>query len=232
MNFYYGLVDKENNAWGFLEETDDRAWEDKDHTQLKETMVFLTNDEWRQVLREQSQGRQIVGYGGKCFTAEQGRYYVDEKGWHKKTDATFNKEKATAKAEELVNQLYQIKADRAYGGVIINDTLVFETNQTSITNTVASLALMQDGQSANWKFYTTDGKPVVQKITKTQLSMIAMFGQNMINACFEVEGNFNKQLQSATTEDLINTTWTENFVAEAKKAMEAIDNKVTIEFEV
>ena len=48
MNFYYGLVDTEHKAWGFLEETDNRAWEDEEHTILKPTMmedVLLLNKE-------------------------------------------------------------------------------------------------------------------------------------------------------------------------------------------
>lgn len=229
MNFYYGLVDTENKAWGFLEETDDRAWKDKEHTQLKETMIFLTAEQWQQVLSEQSRGRQIVGYGGECFTAEQGRYYVDDNGvWQMKTDEEFNQEKATAKAEELVNTLYEIKAEKAYGGVVINNLLVFETNQTAITNTVASLALMTDESTANWKFYTIQGQPIVQQVTKAQLAGIAMFAQNMINQCFAVEGTYNTQLQAATVAQLIDEEWTTEFVENAQAAMDAISHNMTV----
>ena len=229
MNFYYGLVDEENKAWGFLEETDDRAWEDKEHTILKETMIFLTAEQWQQVLSEQSRGRQIVGYGGECFTAEQGRYYVDDNGvWQMKSDEQFNQEKATAKAEELVNTLYEIKAGKAYGGVVINNLLVFETNQTAITNTVASLALMTDESIANWKFYTVQGQPIVQQVTKAQLAGIAMFAQNMINQCFAVEGQYNIQLQQATVAQLIDDEWTTTFVENAQAAMDAISHNMTV----
>lgn len=230
MNFYYGLVDTEHNAWGFIEEIDDRAWLDAAHTQLKPTMIYLTQAEWQKVLSEQSAGRQIVGYGGKCFTAEQGRYYVDADGWHMKTDEEFNNEKATAKREELVNTVYQLKADKAYGGVIINDMLVFETNQTAITNTVASLALMEEDKTASWKFYTVDGTPYVQPITKKQLGYIATFGQNMINDCFQIEGECNEKLKVATVENLVDAEWVKAFEEEVKAAMDAVNNKITIKF--
>lgn len=229
MNFYYGLVDEENKAWGFLEETDKRAYVDEAKTELKPTMIYLTAAEWQAVLSEQSKGKQIVGYGGKCFAAEQGRYFVDDNGaWQAKTDAEFNKEKATAKAEELVQSLYSIKAAKAYGGVVINNKILFETNQTAITNTVASLALMAEDSVASWKFYTIDGTPVVQQITKAQLGYIATFGQNMINACFGVEGEYNKKLSAASIANLIDEEWTANFLKEAQAAMDQVSNKIEI----
>lgn len=230
MNFYYGEVDTANHAWGFLEETDNRAWEDAAHTILKPTMIFLTKEQWQQVLSEQSRGRQIVGYGGQCFTAEQGRYYVDQEtgAWCMKTDEEFNSEKAQAKQQELVNKLYEIKAGKAYGGVVINNLLVFETNQTAITNTVASLALMSDTGSANWKFYTTAGVPTVQQVTKAQLAGIAQFAQAMINQCFQVEGTFNVELQGATVAQLIDSEWVDDFVERAQTAMDAISHDMTV----
>ena len=231
MNFYYGMVDEANKSWGFVEETDNRAWQDAAHTELKPTMIFLTNEEWQAVLSEQSKGKAIVGYGGKCFGAEQGRYYTDENGvWCKKTDEEFNTEKANAKREELVNTIYQIKADKAYKGVIINDVLVFETNQTAITNTVASLALMPAEGTASWKFYTVAGEPKVQEITKEQLAGIASFGQDMINKCFVVEGQANEQLKAAKTEQLIDSEWVEKFTAQVQAAMNEINNHITVAF--
>lgn len=231
MNFYYGMVDEANKSWGFVEETDNRAWEDAEHTVLKPTMIFLTNEEWQAVLSEQSKGKAIVGYGGKCFGAEQGRYYTDEDGvWRKKTDEEFNNEKAAAKREELVQTVYQIKADKAYKGVIINDLLIFETNQTAITNTVASLALMPEEGTASWKFYTITGEPVVQQITKLQLAGIAQFGQDMINKCFAVEGQANETLKAATVENLIDSEWVENYTAQVQAAMDAINNHITVAF--
>lgn len=229
MNFYYGEVDTTNHAWGFLEETDNRAWEDAEHTILKPTMIFLTKEQWQQVLSEQSRGRQIVGYGGACFTAEQGRYYIDDNGvWQMKTDEQFNAEKAQQKANELVNKLYEIKAAKAYGGIVINHLLVFETNQTAITNTVASLALMSDSGTANWKFYTVQGVPTVQSVTKLQLAGIAQFAQAMINQCFSVEGTFNVELQGATVAQLIDSEWVDDFVERAQTAMDAISHDMTV----
>lgn len=221
MNFYYGLVDEATNAWGFVEETDPRVHKD---------MVYLTREEWQALLAGQSKGLQICYYDGKVFNAEPGRYYLDEEGWHKKTDEEFNNEKAKEKKEYLINKIYEIKADKAYGGVIINKMLVFETNATAITNTVASLALMSDTATASWKFYTVDGKPSVQKITKAQLAGIAQFGQSMINACFEVEGAANVQLEAATVEDLINDEWVTTFETQVQAAMDKIENNITIEF--
>ena len=221
MNFYYGLVDEATNAWGFVEETDPR---------VHEGMVYLTRDEWKALLAGQSRGLQICYYEGKVFNAEPGRYYLDEEGWHKKTDEEFNEQKANEKRQYLINKIYEIKAAKAYGGVIINNLLVFETNQTAITNTVASLALMQDGQTASWKFYTITGIPSVQVITKQQLAGIASFGQAMINSCFEIEGQANVQLQSATTEQLINEEWVAAFEAQVQSAMDEVDNHITVNF--
>ena len=220
MNFYYGLVDKDTNAWGFVEETDSRVHAD---------MIYVPRDYWQQLLSEQSQGKAIVSYEDKVFTSEPGRYYVDEEGWHKKSDEQFNSEKAEETRQNLVNEIYSYKADRAYGGVIINNQLVFETNQTAITNTVASLALMDDTATANWKFYTVGGIPVVTTVTKLQLAGIAKFGQAMINACFQVEGTYNEQLKVATVENLIDTDWVDNFKAQVKAAMEKVPNTMTVE---
>ena len=221
MNFYYGLVEAATNAWGFVEETDPRVHQD---------MIFLTCDEWKQLLREQSQGRQIVQWDGEVFTAEPGRYYVDAEGWHKKTDEEFNNEKAAESRQNLINKCYEIKAAKAYGGVIINNMLVFETNQTAITNTVASMALMDDEGTASWKFYTIDGIPSVQQITKLQLAGIAKFGQAMINQCFIVEGAANQQLEQATVEQLINPEWVAAFEAQVQAAMDQVDNHLVVQF--
>lgn len=58
MNYYYGLVDKENRAWGFLEEGDPRVTED---------MIFLTEEQWQGLLDEQSSGKEIVFYEGRVL---------------------------------------------------------------------------------------------------------------------------------------------------------------------
>ena len=221
MNFYYGLVDEATNAWGFVEETDPRVTQD---------MVYVTEEEWKALLAGQSSGLQICYYEGRVFTAEPGRYYLDEEGWHQTSEEDFNRQKAEEKRQYLVNKIYEIKADKAYGGVIINNLLVFETNQTAITNTVASLALMSDEQTASWKFYTVTGVPSVQVITKAQLAGIAAFGQRMINACFEIEGAADNQLQQATVAQLNNPEWVAAFEAQVQSAMDEVDNHITINF--
>jgi hypothetical protein len=142
----------------------------------------------------------------------------------------YAQEQAQLKAKELVQKLYDIKAEKAYGGVIINDLLVFETNQVSITNTVASLALMDDTGTSAWKFYTIDGQPTTQQITKIQLLGIAKFGQDMINKAFEVEGNFNNALALATIEELNNPEWCELFIQEAQEAMDLVNNELNVNF--
>lgn len=85
MNYYYGLVDKENRAWGFLEEGDPRVTED---------MIFLTEEQWQGLLDEQSSGKEIVFYEGRVFaTKDTGMYYVDNNGiWQKKDDDSYNAE--------------------------------------------------------------------------------------------------------------------------------------------
>lgn len=142
----------------------------------------------------------------------------------------YDTECAEERKKELINNIYQIKADKAYGGVIINDTLVFETNQTSITNTVASLALMSDTATANWKFYTMNGEPYVQQVSKLQLAGIAQFGQNMINETFAVEGQANTALSTATVEQLNNEEWRNNFLTEVQTEMDKVNNKLTVSF--
>ena len=221
MNFYYGLVDAATNAWGFVEETDPRVTSD---------MIYLTAEEWMNLLNGQSEGKQIVYYNRNVFLAEPGRYYLDDEGWHQKTDDEFNQEKANQKREYLVNKIYEIKAEKAYGGVIINDLLKFETNQTAITNTVASLALMSNEGTASWKFYTVNGAPHVQPITKQQLAYIAQFGQNMINQCFAIEGQANTQLAAATVANLIDEEWVAEFEQNVQTQMDTVNNKITIQF--
>jgi len=222
MNFYYGLVDEPTNAWGFVEETDPR---------VHEGMVYLTTAEWQALLSGQSQGKPIVYYEGRVFNDEEpGRHYLDDDGWHRKTDEEYNAENAEKARQELVQYSYQAKADKAYGGVILNDLLIFETNQTAITNTVASLALMGDTDTAYWKFYTIAGAPHVQQVTKQQLAYIAKFGQNMINQCFSVEGQFNTQIEAATVAQLIDAEWVAALKASIDAAMGEVNNHITIQF--
>lgn len=221
MNFYYGLVDEATNAWGFVEETDPR---------VHEGMVYLTRAEWQELLAGQSKGLPICYYEGEVFNAEPGRYYLDNDGWHKKTDEEFNNEKAEQAREELVQYTYQCKAERAYGGVIINGMLIFETNQTAITNTVASLALMDDEDTSYWKFYNIQGQPVVQQVNKQQLAYIAKFGQNMINQCFGVEGTYNAQTKDLTVAQLIDANFVEDYKKQISDAMKAVPNEISVKF--
>lgn len=78
MNYYYGLVDTENNGWGFVEEGDARITDD---------FIELTEEEWNELLNGHTEGKAIVGYGGKCFLADEYKYYVDDNGvWQERTD--------------------------------------------------------------------------------------------------------------------------------------------------
>lgn len=156
-------------------------------------------------------------------------YVLDGDQYVKQDDIYFEKKSLEYK-KELINDLYKIKADKAYGGVIINDTFVFETNQTSITNTVASLALMDDTATANWKFYTISGEPVFQTVTKLQLASIAKFGRNMMDEAFKVEGQANTDLSTATVEQLNSEEWRNDFTAVVQTKMDEVNNKLTIQF--
>lgn len=81
MNIYYGKVDKINHEYGFLEEGD---------TRIDNSFIKLTEEEWDSLLYEQEQGKEIVLFNGEVFTAEVGRYYIDENGiWQKRNDAEF-----------------------------------------------------------------------------------------------------------------------------------------------
>ena len=156
-------------------------------------------------------------------------YVLDGDQYVKQDDIYFEKKSLEYK-KELINNLYKIKADKAYGGVIINDTFVFETNQTSITNTVASLALMDDTATANWKFYTIDGEPVFQTVTKLQLASIAKFGRDMMDEAFKVEGQANTYLSTATVEQLNSEEWRNDFTTDVQTKMDEVNNKLTIQF--
>lgn len=156
--------------------------------------------------------------------------YVLDGDRYVKLDDVYLEKKSLEYKKELINQLYKIKADKAYGGVIINDTLVFETNQTSITNTVASLALMGDTATANWKFYTVSGEPVFQTVTKLQLAGIAQFGRDMMDEAFKVEGQANTDLSTATVEQLNDEEWRNTFTADVQTKMDEVNNKLTVSF--
>lgn len=220
MNYYYGLVDELNNGWGFVEETDPR---------VKPGFIKLTRQEWINLLNNQSAGEEIVFFDGKVFTTpERGRYYNDAEGWHKKSDEVYFKEKAEAKQNELINKNFQIKADKAYKGVIINDSLVFETTKEAMSTTIATLALLDDDETTNWKFYNKAGEPTVQKVTKMQVAAIAKLGRKMIDKCFEIEGRYNEIIKSATISDLNSEAWTTTIINQIQNEMDQVNNKIEL----
>lgn len=95
--FYYGLVDTENNSFGFLEASDVRVTSD---------MIPVSRELWNQLLDEQSEGKEIVCYNGEVFTAEPGRYYVDNSGvWLKKSDQEFANEQLQLQNERRKNEI-------------------------------------------------------------------------------------------------------------------------------
>ena len=107
MKYYYGLI---NGNYGFTDiET--------------QGFIELTQEEHQQLLDEQSQGKEIVSYEGRVFTASPGLYYLDEnKIWHKKDEEEYEREllekakerkkgEATSKAYEYINNgaLYEVE---------------------------------------------------------------------------------------------------------------------------
>lgn len=222
MNFYYGLLDEASNYWGFIEESDPKVTED---------MIFVDESSFIDLLQGQARGQQICCWDGQVILADPGLYYVDEQGWHKRSFEEFTHEQAKQLIQQVINTLYDIKAQKAYNGVIINDLLVFQTNQTAITNTVASLALMDEDSTTNWKFYTVEGAPYIQALTKTQLSYIAKFAQDMINECFTVEGAYINELQQAPVDKVIDKEWLDNFINQAQETMNKVQNNLTIKFD-
>lgn len=95
--FYYGLVDAESNAYGFIDEDDDRRTED---------FIELTYEQWQALLNEQSNGREIVMYNGEVFTAERDKYYLDETGWHERTDAEVEEIRKAEQKSARISELY------------------------------------------------------------------------------------------------------------------------------
>jgi len=207
-------------CWGFLSPSDERL----DAVPIKAEVSIEKH-------QELLSGGNIVYYDGEVFNAEQDEYYLDENNdFVKRSTTEYNRMKADEKRAELIQTLYEMKSAKAYGGVIINDTFVFETNQTAVTNTVATLALMGDADTSSWKFYTKTGVPVMQTVTKAQLFAIASFGRHMIDASFAVEGDYLSILGNATVKNLISKTWVDNFVADAQEDFDAVSNELNVEF--
>ena len=91
MSFVFGLIDKENKSWGFLESDDPRVTPD---------MIQVSATHWSNLLNAQSKGLEIVAYTNRVFNAEPGLYYVDENGtWQKKDENKFAREKRLREIE-------------------------------------------------------------------------------------------------------------------------------------
>lgn len=207
-------------CWGFLSPSDERL-------EKALVKVEVSIEEHQKLIA----GGNIVYYDGEIFNADNDEYYLDENfDFVKKSKDEFNKIKADKNREDLVQKLYSMKSAKAYGGVVVNNRLVFETNQTSITNTVATLSLMDDKSVSNWKFYTIEGAPVIQQVNKVQLFAIASFGRQMIDTSFSVEGSYLTQLESATVQNLVSDEWIETFIQNAKNTFDEIENHLTVEF--
>lgn len=99
---YYGLINFDDTLkdYGFLEKGDQRITED---------MLEITEDQWQALLDQQAEGKEIVLYEGELFTAEQGRYYVDENYiWQKRTDDEYDAFKKALETE-LIQSLTMTK---------------------------------------------------------------------------------------------------------------------------
>ena len=107
---------------------------------------------------------------------------------------------------------------------------LLKQHQKTITNTVASLALMDDTATANWKFYTIGGEPVFQTVTKLQLASIAKFGRDIMDEAFKVEGQDNTDLSTATVKQLNSEEWRNDFTTVIQTKMDEVNNKLTIQF--
>ena len=107
---------------------------------------------------------------------------------------------------------------------------LLKQHQKAITNTITSLALMDDAATVNWKFYTIDGEPVFQTVTKLQLASIAKFGRDMMDEAFKVEGQANTDLYTATVEQLNSEEWRNDFTAVVQTKMDEVNNKLTMQF--
>lgn len=131
---------------------------------------------------------------------------------------------------ELVEYNYEAKAKKAYGGILINDTYLFETNETSQSMITASLIGLQnapDETTLNWKVYANN-KPIVVPLTKVQLAQLFAFALNMINTAFGVEGVRNNDLTTATVEQLNDETWVEEYKIATDLAFNEINNKIDV----
>ena len=139
-------------------------------------------------------------------------------------------EQAQGKQKELAEYNYQQKAKKAYGGILINNTYLFETNEASQSMITASLIGLQnapDETTLNWKVYK-DNQPLVIPLTKVQLAQLFAFALNMINTSFGIEGLRNEALAVATVEELNNEEWVSEYKNITDLMFDEINNKVDV----
>lgn len=145
-------------------------------------------------------------------------------------DPDYEAKEAQKVQVKLVEYNYKAKAKKAYGGILINDTYLFETNETSQSMITASLIGLQnapDETTLNWKVYANN-KPIVVPLTKVQLAKLFAFALNMINTAFGVEGVRNNDLTTATVEQLNDKTWVEQYKIATDFAFNEINNNVNV----
>jgi len=136
-------------------------------------------------------------------------------------------------AKELQEQLYQLKAKVAYGGVTLNSSYIFETNATSILMTTTKyLDVVSNPEIEvinHWKCYDLEGKPTFLNFTREQFIAIKNFATKMIDTdCFGVEDKYTTILQQATVKQLNTSTWIANFKGQAIAEMLAVDTSLNI----
>lgn len=142
----------------------------------------------------------------------------------------YEAEQAQKTQKELAEYNYEQKAKKAYGGILINNTYLFETNETSQAMITASLIGLQsapDDTTLNWKVYMGD-IPLVVPVTKAQLAQLFAFAINMVNLSFGLEGARNKVLAEATIEELNNEHWVKEYKNATDLMFDEINNKVDI----
>lgn len=171
--FYYGLVDAEHNSYGFIEPEDPRVTSD---------MIQVTKEQWQNLLEEQSQGKEIVYYGGQLFTAEQNRYYVDDNGiWQKKTDEEFEQEKTEKEAERIAMlNLTAADVERAIykaKGIDFEDMITMLESTSQISDSSIDVKALKIELKAN-NFYR--GNPYIDAV-----GTILGFSKQQLDEFFE-----------------------------------------------
>lgn len=168
-------------------------------------------------------------YGIDRIEETQDEYVLNGDEYVLKDEAWFT-EQAQKIQKELVEYNYAKKAQKAYGGILINETYLFETNETSQSMITASLIGLQnapDETTLNWKMYK-DNQPIVVPLTKIQLAQLFAFALDMINKSFGVEGVRNNELGTATVENLNDVAWVEEYKKATDLAFEEINNKIEV----